>query len=129
VFLSSADWMPRNFYRRVEVMFPIEAAELKDRILHEIVPAYLLDNVKARVLQPDGSYVRMQPAPGEPPYRCQERLLSIRHTAAVPEPRPVLAGAFGGNGEDVSHATDHADGRTVHADGNGSPQENQHRAL
>ncbi len=48
VFLSSADWMPRNFYRRVEVMFPIEQADLKDRILHEIVPAYLLDNVKSR---------------------------------------------------------------------------------
>ena len=67
VYLSSADWMPRNFYRRVEVMFPIEAAELKDRILHEIVPAYLRDNVKARVLQPDGTYVRSQPPTGEPP--------------------------------------------------------------
>src|SRR5256886_9255711 len=40
VYLSSADWMPRNFYRRVEAMFPIEAPELKDRILHEILPAY-----------------------------------------------------------------------------------------
>ncbi len=40
VFLSSADWMPRNFHRRVEVMFPVEAADLKDRILHEIIPAY-----------------------------------------------------------------------------------------
>src|SRR5690606_34435386 len=37
VYLSSADWMPRNFYRRVEVMFPVEAPELKQRILHEIL--------------------------------------------------------------------------------------------
>jgi polyphosphate kinase len=134
VFLSSADWMPRNFYRRVEVMFPIEAAELKDRILHEIVPAYLLDNVKARVLQPDGSYVRMQPAPGEPPYRCQERLLSIRHTAAVPEPRPTLAGAFGGNGEDAMHAAAHDDHHAhdepAHlTDGNGAPHEEPRRVM
>ena len=84
VFLSSADWMPRNFYRRVEVMFPVEAAELKDRILHEIVPAYLLDSVKSRLLHPDGSYVRLQPAPGEAPYRCQERLLSLR-PSSLPE--------------------------------------------
>ena len=91
--------MPRNFYRRVEVMFPIEAAELKDRILHEIVPAYLLDNVKSRILQPDGTYVRMQPAPGEPPYRCQERLLSLR-PSGVPEreARAAFAMAASGNG-------------------------------
>ena len=38
VYLASADWMPRNFYRRVEVMFPIESPELKERILHEIMP-------------------------------------------------------------------------------------------
>ena len=64
VYLASADWMPRNFYRRVEVMFPVESPELKERILHEIIPAYLLDNVKARALQSDGSYIRVQPAEG-----------------------------------------------------------------
>jgi polyphosphate kinase len=99
VYLSSADWMPRNFYRRVEVMFPIEAPDLKDRILHEIVPAYLLDNVKARVLQPDGAYVRLQPAPGDPPYRCQERLLSLRATGLPErEARTAYSMALGGNG-------------------------------
>ena len=46
VYLSSADWMPRNFHRRVEVMFPVEAADLKDRILHEIIPAYRRDNTR-----------------------------------------------------------------------------------
>jgi polyphosphate kinase len=99
VYLSSADWMPRNFYRRVEVMFPIEAAELKDRVLHEIVPAYLLDSVKSRLLQPDGTYLRIQPAPGEPPYRCQERLLSLR-PSSLPEreARAAFALAASGNG-------------------------------
>jgi polyphosphate kinase len=78
VFLGSADWMPRNFYRRVEVMFPIETPELKQRILKEIVPAYLRDNVKARILKPDGSHERLQPQEGEQRYRVQEELLSLR---------------------------------------------------
>ncbi|HEY2826802.1 MAG TPA: hypothetical protein VGJ04_04320, partial [Pirellulales bacterium] len=83
VFLSSADWMPRNFYRRVEVMFPVEQEDLRDRILHEIVPAYLKDNVKARVLQPDCSFTRRPVADGEVPFRVQERLLGIQPAAAV----------------------------------------------
>ena len=93
IFLSSADWMPRSFYRRVEVMFPIESPELKERILQEIMPAYLLDNVKARILQPDGIYTRLRPTEGGMAYRCQERLLALHPavTAAI-EPR------IGGNG-------------------------------
>ena len=83
VYLASADWMPRNFYRRVEVMFPIEAPELKQRILNEIVPAYLRDNVKARMLRPDGGHDRLQPSEAEPRYRCQEELLTIRPDLTV----------------------------------------------
>ena len=93
VYLSSADWMPRNFYRRVEVMFPIESPELKDRVLHEIVPAYLKDNVKARILQPDGTNMRPPRAEGEEAYRSQARLLSIRPTYATPEVRSNSNGA------------------------------------
>jgi polyphosphate kinase len=83
VFLASADWMPRNFYRRVEVMFPIETPELKQRILQEIVPAYLRDNVKARILRADGSHYRLQPQDGEARYRVQEELLSLRPELVV----------------------------------------------
>src|SRR6185312_10967771 len=86
IFLASADWMPRNFYRRVEVMFPIEAPELKDRILNEIIPAYLRDNVKSRILQPDGSHLPLQPAEGETRFRCQEEFLSIRPAPTTAEP-------------------------------------------
>ncbi len=75
IYLASADWMPRNFYRRVEVMFPIEAEKAKERILEEIVPAYLRDNVKARILCADGTHYRAQRAPDEPRHRCQEELL------------------------------------------------------
>jgi polyphosphate kinase len=61
VYLSSADWMPRNFLRRVEVAFPIEAPMLRDNIINEVLPRFLDDRVKARELQPDGSYRRLKP--------------------------------------------------------------------
>jgi len=75
VFLSSADWMPRNFHRRVEVMFPIKATNLKKRILSELIPNFTNDNVKARVLQSDGSYRRVKS--GTPKFRCQEKLMRM----------------------------------------------------
>ncbi len=78
VCLSSADWMPRNFYRRVEVMFPIESPGLRKRILQEILPAYRRDNVKARVLRPDGTCVRVERRQGEPPHRCQTELMELK---------------------------------------------------
>jgi polyphosphate kinase len=112
VFLASADWMPRNFYRRVEVMFPVESPELKERILHEIIPAYLLDNVKARALQSDGSYVRVQPAEGATPYRCQERLLALHPTAAAADVRVggngMGSNGLSGNGMGSHDAGDHS---------------------
>jgi len=77
VFLSSADWMPRNFYRRVEKMFPIESQPLKKRILRQILPAYLKDNVRARILQSDGTYIKKKPNGDEPPFRCQHDLLQL----------------------------------------------------
>ena len=51
--------MPRNFIKRAEIIYPIENTELKNRIINEILMTYLSDNVKARVMQPDGSYVRL----------------------------------------------------------------------
>jgi polyphosphate kinase len=76
VFLSSADWMPRNFDRRVEAMFPVEAEDLRKRIVEEIIPAYLNDNRRMRMLQPDGTYVHVT-APDAPPHRSQYELLAL----------------------------------------------------
>jgi polyphosphate kinase len=56
VFVSSADWMPRNFVRRVELMCPVEEPALKRRLVEDVLGTALRDNVKARRLQPDGSY-------------------------------------------------------------------------
>src|SRR6058998_2668795 len=71
VFLSSADWMPRNFLRRVEVAFPIETPPLRDHIINEVLPRFLNDRVKSRELQPDGSYRRLKPEGPEPRSQAQ----------------------------------------------------------
>jgi polyphosphate kinase len=90
VFLSSADWMPRNFDRRVEVMFPVEAEDLRWRIVEEILPAYLQDNRRTRVLMADGNYVRVEARDGEPPYRSQMELLTV---TTVRKPTPPIDAA------------------------------------
>ncbi len=91
VYLSSADWMPRNFFRRVEVMFPIESEVLKDRILHDFIPVYLRDNVKARTLNADGSYTRQHPGPGIDACRAQEELLKAAAFDTPPPPQPAVS--------------------------------------
>ena len=75
VYLSSADWMPRNFRRRVEAMFPILEPSLKKQIIESMVPTLQADNVKAREMQPDGSYKRVMPGKGMPPLRSQVQFL------------------------------------------------------
>jgi len=71
VFLSSADWMPRNFFRRVELAFPVEQPSLRDEIIDEVLPKFVHDRVKARELQPDGSYRRLKPEGKEPREQAQ----------------------------------------------------------
>src|SRR6266404_835911 len=71
VFLSSADWMPRNFFRRVELAFPVEQPALRDEIIDGVLPKFLHDRVKARELQPDGSYRRLKPEGKEPREQAQ----------------------------------------------------------
>jgi polyphosphate kinase len=58
IYLGSADWMPRNLFERCEVVFPVRDPVARARIHDEILPAYLADTVKARLQQPDGSYLR-----------------------------------------------------------------------
>lgn len=72
-FISSADWMPRNLDRRVELLVPIEDRECKQRLV-EILEAYFLDHEKARQLGPDGSYHRLRDSSKKNETRCQERL-------------------------------------------------------
>jgi polyphosphate kinase len=57
IYLGSADWMPRNLFERCEVVFPVRDPAARARIHDEILPAYLADSLKARIQQPDGSYI------------------------------------------------------------------------
>jgi polyphosphate kinase len=94
VYVGSADWMDRNLSRRVEVVFPIEPADLKQRVI-EILKITLADNVKARELLPDGTYRRVKPAEGEQLVRSQQRFMELameamnRATPAPAEPPPA----------------------------------------
>ncbi|MDG2382701.1 MAG: polyphosphate kinase 1 [Pirellulaceae bacterium] len=102
VFLSSADWMPRNFYRRVEVMFPVEAPVLKRQILTELLPAYLRDNTRARRLKADGSYSRLKSGRGQRSFRSQTELLS---SDALIAPRPMVVNESQDTQNDSSRAS------------------------
>jgi polyphosphate kinase len=87
VYLASSDWMPRNLDRRVETLFPVESPLLKRRVVDEVFTTHLKDNVKRRLLQPDGSYVRVVRPESEPPLRSQDALLALEErvrAAAVP---------------------------------------------
>jgi polyphosphate kinase len=69
--------MPRNFFRRIEVVFPIEDGNLRERIKTELLDFALGDNIKARLLQPDGSYVLPRQKRGVPERRSQTDFISL----------------------------------------------------
>jgi polyphosphate kinase len=84
VYLSSADWMPRNFFRRVEISFPVFDAKLKQRVIGEGLLPYLEDNVQAWDMGEDGTYRLSVPA-DEAAFSAQQALLD--HLAS---PQPTL---------------------------------------
>ncbi len=86
-FLSSADWMPRNFHSRVEVLVPVEDKALKARLVREVLGLALQDTARARRLQPDGTYRRAEA--GLAPLRSQQGLCELARARSGPRP-PVL---------------------------------------
>jgi polyphosphate kinase len=95
IYMGSADWMPRNLHERVEVVFPLRDPLLRDRVKNEILAAYLADNVKARVLQRGGSYVRADAKGKAAPFNSQEYLIDVaegrRNASAIPVAAPSRA--------------------------------------
>jgi len=77
IYLGSADMMPRNLNRRVELLFPLEDEELMARVRNEILAEYLVDNVKARRMMPDGSYKRAPRGEGQIALNSQEILMGV----------------------------------------------------
>ena len=76
VYLSSADWMDRNFFRRIETGFPVLNPKLKKRVIAEGLKPYLRDNVQAWDMQSDGSY-RRRTSRRAKPYNAQTELLAL----------------------------------------------------
>jgi polyphosphate kinase len=94
-YLGSADWMPRNLYERVEVVYPVLDPLLRQRVRQEILEAYLSDTAKARILDANGDYVRVgarvngrRRAPI--PFNAQEFLIALaegsQSLATIPSP-------------------------------------------
>ena len=76
--------MPRNFYRRIELVFPVEDPDLRRRIVEDYLPLLWQDSVNARELQPNGAYLPVRPDPGSTPMAVQPALIACH--AAPPEP-------------------------------------------
>ncbi|HXR37674.1 MAG TPA: polyphosphate kinase 1 [Terracidiphilus sp.] len=110
IYLGSADWMPRNLFERCEVVFPVRDPAARARIHDEILPAYLADTVKARLQQPDGTYLRaakvlkdtpqfasqnflMQLAEGKADLDAIPRPAAVAKAAKPPAPKPPAKNA------------------------------------
>ena len=76
VLAGSADWMPRNFFRRVEVLFPLEAAELRRRLVEDVFPMEFQDNANARELRANGGYLPAPRLDGEPAFSAQNYFMA-----------------------------------------------------
>jgi polyphosphate kinase len=96
VYLGSADWMPRNLYERVEVLFPLKDPLLRERVRHEILEAYLADNLKTRILLRDGIYKyswqfqgKRKPTGGKA-FAAQDFLVALAEGKRSPDAIPSL---------------------------------------
>ncbi len=90
VYAGSADWMPRNFFRRVEALFPLEDVALRRRVIDEMLLVELRDNEDARELQPDGTYAPVPRAAGDGPFQAQRYFLTAAEVRAMPAAAAVI---------------------------------------
>lgn len=97
LFMGSADWMPRNLDKRVEIVFPVEDERLKEEVFH-ILEVELEDNVKAHVLQPDGSYEKVDKRGkvlvNSQEQFCQEAVHMAREAHKKENPDPLTTRVF-----------------------------------
>jgi polyphosphate kinase len=77
VWLSSADWMGRNLFKRIEVAFPVRDPQLAERVVNEGLDIYLRDTEGAWELAADGQWTKVQSAAGRPPFSAQFELMTL----------------------------------------------------
>jgi len=101
IYISSADWMPRNLYERAEVLCPLLDPTFQQRVKNEILAAYRADNTKVRFLDRNGRYLHLPKRRGEERFVAQEFLIAVAEgnatAASIPEPvfppaKPVARG-------------------------------------
>jgi len=83
LYAGSSDWMTRNFFRRVEALFPIYTPALRDRVLNEILPSEFKDNVDACELQPDATYLPPARKEGEAAFSAQKAFMAAAEKRAA----------------------------------------------
>jgi polyphosphate kinase len=93
VYLSSADWMPRNFHRRVETLIPIDDPILRARLI-DILQIQVADTAKTWLLQPGGKYVRVQVKEGQAPFRAQARFIEMTRDKIKTAEATATSGRF-----------------------------------
>jgi polyphosphate kinase len=121
VFLGSADWMPRNLYERVEVLFPLKDPQHCERVCTEILSSYLGDTRKARILSSDGTYSYPRAARNGHGFSAQDHLMRLaagtndpQRSAVLPRsrvvytPKDVPAGATNGEGDPTGQDSSNA---------------------
>jgi polyphosphate kinase len=90
IYISSADWMPRNLYERAEVLCPVLSPSLRQRLKDEILAAYLADNLKVRFLDRNGNYFRLPRRRADKIFSAQDFLIAVAEGSAtaadIPEP-------------------------------------------
>ena len=93
VYIGSADWMPRNFHRRVEAMLPVDDPNIRTRLIDNM-QLQMSDNVKSWILTSEGKYERVQAKPGAAPIRCQARFIEMARDRVRAAEAAVTSGRF-----------------------------------
>jgi polyphosphate kinase len=93
VYIGSADWMPRNFHRRVEEMLSVDDPAIRARLI-EIMQLQMADNVKSWMLKLDGKYERVQAKAGAPAVRCQAKFIEMTRDRVKAAEMAVTGGRF-----------------------------------